>query len=129
MFPALPPAFSPGRMRGLLLTQTENIFVFDHISDVDLMEVGGKRQMACMCNIDDPALITSTGMFGVAFGIVNIATHSGHKSFISYTIETARLAGVSVIYGDSNHMSNGCSCCGCIDDCIRAGQTTFSSIA
>lgn len=53
--------------------------------EVDLMFVRGKWYLACVCDFDDPGLLTPDGMLGVDFGIVNIATdslgnqHSGAK--------------------------------------------------
>jgi IS605 OrfB family transposase len=40
-----------------------------------------------------------------------------------------RLAGLPVLYVDPSDTSRACSCRGCIDDCNRPAQATFSSIS
>ena len=44
--------------------------------EADLMFVRGKWYLACVCDFDDPKLLTPDGVLGVDFGIVNIATDS-----------------------------------------------------
>lgn len=44
--------------------------------EVDRMFVRGKGYLTAVCDVDDPKLLTSEGMLGVDFGIVNIATDS-----------------------------------------------------
>ena len=49
--------------------------------EIDLMVVRDKWNLACVCDIDDPALIKTTDVLGVDFGIVNIATDGDGKSY------------------------------------------------
>jgi IS605 OrfB family transposase len=58
--------------------------------EVDLMRVSGKWYVACVCDIDDPALSTHDGMLGVDFGIVNIATDSLGNQHAGAKIEAYR---------------------------------------
>jgi hypothetical protein len=106
------PAFQARKRRGLLLTQTENIFGFDH---------------ACVRDIDHPTLIEITGVLGVDLAIVRFATNSDGKARTNEAIEKAQLAGMPVLYVDSRHTS--CSCRGCIDDRNRPNQATLSSFS
>jgi len=58
--------------------------------EVDLMLVRGKWYIACVCDFDDPALLTPDGMLGVDFGIVNIATDSFGNEYSGAKIEAYR---------------------------------------
>ena len=57
---------------------------------IDLMVVRRKWYIACVCDIDDPALIKTTDVLGVDFGIVNIATDGDGKSYTGEAIEKVR---------------------------------------
>ncbi|MHB8564741.1 MAG: RNA-guided endonuclease InsQ/TnpB family protein [Acidiferrobacteraceae bacterium] len=58
--------------------------------EVDLMFVRGKWYLACVCDFDDPKLLTPTGILGVDFGIVNIATDSLGNQYSGAAIEANR---------------------------------------
>lgn len=58
--------------------------------EVDLMLVGGRWYVACVCDIPDPAEIDVEGILGVDFGIVNIAYDSQGRSYSGATIDRAR---------------------------------------
>src|SRR5262249_1969854 len=58
--------------------------------EIDLMVVRDKWLIACTCEIDDPALIETTDVLGVDFGIVNIATDSDGKTYTGEAIEKVR---------------------------------------
>lgn len=44
--------------------------------EVDLMFVRGKWYVCCVCDFDDPKLLTTEGVLGIDMGIVNIAVDS-----------------------------------------------------
>jgi hypothetical protein len=56
----------------------------------DLMDLRGKCYIACVCNIDNSALIETGDLLDVGLGIVNIATNSNGKSFTGEAIEKVR---------------------------------------
>ena len=58
--------------------------------EVDLMLVRGKWYLACVCDFDDPKLLTPDGMLGVDFGIVQIATDNLGNQYSGAKIETYR---------------------------------------
>lgn len=58
--------------------------------EVDLMFVRGKWYLACVCDFDDPCLLTPDGMLGVDFGIVNIATDSKGNQYSGAAVEKYR---------------------------------------
>jgi len=58
--------------------------------EVDLMFVRGKWYLACVCDFDDPGLLTPDGMLGVDFGIVNIATDSQGNQYSGAAVEKYR---------------------------------------
>lgn len=58
--------------------------------EVDLMLVRGKWYLSCVCDFDDPGLLTPDGMLGVDFGIVNIATDSLGNQYSGAGVEAYR---------------------------------------
>ena len=58
--------------------------------EVDLMYVRGKWYLAAVCDFDDPKLLTTKGILGVDFGIVNIATDSLGNQYSGAAIESKR---------------------------------------
>jgi transposase len=58
--------------------------------EIDLMVVRDRRYIACVCAIDDSALIKTTDVVGVDVGIVNIATDSDGKCCTGEAIEKVR---------------------------------------
>ncbi|MGI0034307.1 MAG: RNA-guided endonuclease InsQ/TnpB family protein [Nitrososphaera sp.] len=58
--------------------------------EADLMFVRGKWYIACVCDFDDPKLLTPSGVLGVDFGIVHIATGSDGSQFSGAGVEASR---------------------------------------
>ena len=58
--------------------------------EVDLMFVRGKWYIACVCDFDDPKLLTPSGILGVDFGIINIATDSMGNQYAGAKVEALR---------------------------------------
>jgi putative transposase len=58
--------------------------------EVDLMHIRGKFYLACVCDIDEPALIDTTDILGVDLGVVNIATDSNGKNYSGKKINSNR---------------------------------------
>jgi transposase len=54
------------------------------------MVVRDRCYIACVCAIDDPALIETTDVLGVDFGIVSIATDSDGECYTGGAIEKVR---------------------------------------
>lgn len=58
--------------------------------EVDLLYVRGKWYVSCVCDFDDPALLTPEGMLGVDMGIVNLATDSMGERHDGSQVEAKR---------------------------------------
>ena len=58
--------------------------------EVDLMFVRGKWYLACVCDFDDPKLLTPGGVLGVDLGVVNIATDSMGNQYSGAAVEAKR---------------------------------------
>lgn len=58
--------------------------------EVDLMFIRGKWYLACVCDFDDPGLLTPDGMLGVDMGIVQIASDSQGNQYSGAKVEAYR---------------------------------------
>jgi putative transposase len=58
--------------------------------EADLMCVRGKWYISCVCDFDDPGLLTPDGVLGIDMGIVNIASDSTGERFSGQEIEAKR---------------------------------------
>lgn len=58
--------------------------------EVDLMRVNGVFYLACVCDVDDPALIETTDVLGVDLGVVNIAADSRGRTYSGKKTERIR---------------------------------------
>jgi len=58
--------------------------------EVDLMFVRGSFYLACVCDVDDPALIETIDVLGIDLGIVNIATDSNGTNYSGQAVEAVR---------------------------------------
>lgn len=58
--------------------------------EADLMFVRGKWYLACVCDFDEPELLTPDGVLGIDMGIVNIATGSDGTRFSGAEVEAKR---------------------------------------
>jgi len=59
--------------------------------EVDLMHIRGKFYLACVCDIDEPALINTINVLGVDLGVVNIATDSDGKNYSGKKVNSSRV--------------------------------------
>jgi hypothetical protein len=60
----------------------------------ELIYVCSKCYIACVCDIEDPALIATSDVLRVDFGIVNIATDSDTKSFVGRSRSQRKSSGL-----------------------------------
>ena len=58
--------------------------------EVDLMFVRGKWYVSCVCDFDDPKLLTPKGVLGIDMGIVNLAVDSMGERHDGATVEARR---------------------------------------
>jgi IS605 OrfB family transposase len=58
--------------------------------EADLMFVRGKWYISCVCDFDDPSLLTPDGVLGIDMGIVNIASDSTGERFSGADVEAKR---------------------------------------
>jgi transposase len=54
------------------------------------MFVRGQWYISCVCDVDDPSLLTPKGVLGIDMGIVNIASDSTGERFSGAEVEAKR---------------------------------------
>lgn len=58
--------------------------------EIDLMFIRGKWYIACVCDFDEPKLLTPSGVLGVDLGIVSLATDSMGEAHSGAQVESTR---------------------------------------
>lgn len=81
----------PGRAKiPFVMGEHQRRLIVHRKGEVDLMFVRGKWYLACVCDFDEPELLTPDGVLGIDMGIVNIATGSDGTQFSGAEVEAKR---------------------------------------